>query len=187
MTEILSITTRGIPKSPDIETFIKERIEEIRDANSPIHECEIMIERTRFFRKSGNPFRIRLAIKNPNVPEIVVTREPSGIIMRDPLFTVLSNVFLIARRKLPEHSKHPMGNHEICPKQENGAVVSRIFPYLGYGFLQSISGREVYFHRDNVINGEFTSMEVGTRVWFIEREGEQGPWASSVQVIHSAS
>jgi cold shock CspA family protein len=52
-----------------------------------------------------------------------------------------------------------------------------------FGFLQSDDGREVYFHRNGVIDGGFSRLTVGSRAIFAEEIGEQGPQASTVKLL----
>jgi len=50
-----------------------------------------------------------------------------------------------------------------------------------FGFLQSSDGREIYFHRNSVLNIGFDRLTVGTQVGFTEEMGEKGPQASTVK------
>jgi len=61
--------------------------------------------------------------------------------------------------------------------------VVKIFPGEGYGFLEDDEGREIYFHRNSVLDGAFQRLEVGSEVRFAEEAGEKGPQASSVGLI----
>jgi cold shock CspA family protein len=65
-----------------------------------------------------------------------------------------------------------------------GAIVSKIFPGEGYGFLRTVNGREIYFHRNSLLNMEFEELKEGRGVRFFEEDGEKGPQASTVQVIN---
>jgi cold shock CspA family protein len=49
-----------------------------------------------------------------------------------------------------------------------------------YGFIVTPDGREVYFHRNSVVGGDFDRLEAGADVRFVEELGEQGPQASTV-------
>jgi cold shock CspA family protein len=66
--------------------------------------------------------------------------------------------------------------------QAAGAVI-RLDPSGGFGFLQSADGRELYFHRNSVLNDAFDRLSVGTRVAFAEEAGERGPQASTVRLL----
>ena len=53
---------------------------------------------------------------------------------------------------------------------------------MDYGLIHTSDGREVYFHRNSVLNGGFDQLELGTPVRFAEEMGEEGPQASTVQL-----
>jgi cold shock CspA family protein len=42
--------------------------------------------------------------------------------------------------------------------------------------------REIYFHRNSVLDGAFAQLEAGSEVRFAEETGEKGPQASSVSL-----
>jgi cold shock CspA family protein len=88
----------------------------------------------------------------------------------------------------PSYFLPPPG--EGCPKDRKGAS-SITFDFCksleGYGFLKTISGREIYFNWESVPGDGFDRMKIGTGVWFVEKESEKGPWASLVQIIDPAS
>ena len=52
-----------------------------------------------------------------------------------------------------------------------------------FGFLQTSDGREVYFHKNSVLDGGFARLKAGTRVAFSEEEGDKGPQASTVRLL----
>jgi len=64
------------------------------------------------------------------------------------------------------------------------ARVARLHPDDGYGFLETPDGREIYFHCNSVVGGEFEQFQVGDEVRFAEELGDRGPQASTV---HPAS
>jgi cold shock CspA family protein len=68
--------------------------------------------------------------------------------------------------------------HEEAPRGR----VTRLFPEEGYGFLEAADGREIYFHRNALVNGDFDRLSVGRDVRYFEREGEKGPQASTVHL-----
>jgi cold shock CspA family protein len=48
---------------------------------------------------------------------------------------------------------------------------------------RTADGREIYFHRNSVIDLNFDRLEPGMEIRFSEAPGDQGPQASSVHVI----
>jgi cold shock CspA family protein len=69
--------------------------------------------------------------------------------------------------------------HEEAPI---GTVV-KLEPIDGFGMLKTVDGREIYFHRNSVLNDAFSKLQIGTRVMFAEEIGDKGPQASTVKLL----
>jgi cold shock CspA family protein len=52
----------------------------------------------------------------------------------------------------------------------------------GYGFIETADGREIYFHRNSILNDDFGRLRIGAAVRFAEESGDRDPQASSVWV-----
>jgi cold shock CspA family protein len=94
----------------------------------------------------------------------------------------IDDAFKAAGRRLQDYARRQRGAvkmHEP-PLQ---ARVSKLLPEEKYGFLETPGGREIYFHQNSVLDGGFTRLKIGSRVTFIEEEGEKGPQASTVKLI----
>jgi cold shock CspA family protein len=182
----LSISMRNIDKIEEVDDFIRAHLSELLKVDSHIVECKVLVDRTKKYRKSGNPFQVKVIVRFSAGPDIVVIRDPSGVVMQDPLNTTLHNAFIIVKRKIVERNdKSEQGGLRL--QAEYSAVVSKLLPEKGYGFLQTDSGKSVFFHRSSVVGDEFDLMEEGMGVWFIEREGNKGLWASTVRIYTPAS
>jgi cold shock CspA family protein/ribosome-associated translation inhibitor RaiA len=48
---------------------------------------------------------------------------------------------------------------------------------------ETADGREIYFHRNSVLNGGFARLAVGSHVTFAEELGEKGAQASTVRLL----
>ena len=51
------------------------------------------------------------------------------------------------------------------------------------GFIETTDGREIYFHRNAVLDGAYRRLRVGSEVRFVEEEGAKGAQASTVRLI----
>jgi cold shock CspA family protein len=67
------------------------------------------------------------------------------------------------------------------------ASIDRLIPEEDHGFLRTVDGREIYFHRNAVVNRDFDELEVGMGVNYDEEQGVEGPQASSVRVVRRPS
>jgi cold shock CspA family protein/ribosome-associated translation inhibitor RaiA len=61
--------------------------------------------------------------------------------------------------------------------------IAELFPAGDYGTITDSDGREIYFHRNSVVNADFDSLTIDSEVRFVEESGEKGPQASSVHLI----
>jgi cold shock CspA family protein len=59
----------------------------------------------------------------------------------------------------------------------------RLDPAGEFGFLRSSDGKEIYFHRNSVLDGEFSELAVGSRVVFADEIGEKGAQATTVKLL----
>jgi cold shock CspA family protein len=62
-------------------------------------------------------------------------------------------------------------------------VVSEIVPMMDCGRILSSDGREIYFHRNSVVDEDFDLLEEGDQVWYTEEAGDEGPQASTVHIV----
>jgi cold shock CspA family protein len=74
------------------------------------------------------------------------------------------------------------GEEKAHDGQPHG-LVEKLFAE-GYGFIRAADDhRQVYFHRNSMLHGDFERLAVGTEVRFSPEEGDHGLQASSVQVV----
>jgi cold shock CspA family protein len=57
----------------------------------------------------------------------------------------------------------------------------------GYGFLETVDGYEIYFHRNSVLDHAFDELSIGSQVSFVAEKGEKGPQASTVRFLEKSS
>ena len=63
--------------------------------------------------------------------------------------------------------------------------MTKMFSRSGYGIITTGDEREIYFHRNSVVDSKFPKLAIGARVRFVESEGEEGPQASTVVPIET--
>lgn len=86
-----------------------------------------------------------------------------------------------AARQLEDYVRRQRGDVKSHARTPHGKV-SKLLPSEDYGFLTTPDGREIYFHRNSVLNEAFDKLEIGTEVSFAEEEGNRGPQASTVKL-----
>jgi cold shock CspA family protein len=185
MTTPIDVTFRNTAPLPDITTLVRQEVEKLERFGRRLTSCRVAVEQPQRHQRYGNRFRVRLYIGAGLPKPIVVTREPGHSDMHDDLRTVLLGAFRAARRQLQSGAQRVRGDGK--PPHEPRALVARLLPGAtpaeGYGFIRTLDGRELYFHRNSVLHDDFDRLTVGTEVRFEEEEGDEGPQASTVQVV----
>ncbi len=180
------ISFRNLPKRPDIEQLIFEKVDQLERFCHHITSCRIVVEREQSPNKLGSPYRVRIDVTVPPGHELVAERDSRQGTNHDRLPTLIHETFQAARRQLKELVEKQRREVKAHPEQQATAVVTKLYRGDGYGFLLSVEGREVYFHRNSVLHGDFDRLEVGTGVRFVEEVGEKGLQASTVQLVDKA-
>jgi cold shock CspA family protein/ribosome-associated translation inhibitor RaiA len=179
----LRLTFRHVNKTDAIEELIRKQAAKLERVCDHIVSCTIAVEKPQEHQRSGSPFRVRIDVTVPPEHELVVTREPGEGDLHEQLPTVIRDAFGAMRRQLKKLVDKQHGDVKSHPAQEVAGLVARVFREQGYGFLKSTDGREVYFHQNSLVNGDFDRLEVGDGVQWHEQEGENGPQASTVRLV----
>ncbi|MDH6062938.1 HPF/RaiA family ribosome-associated protein [Umezakia ovalisporum] len=193
------ITYRNVEKTNAIDTLVHEKIAKLEHVCHQINSCHIAIEKIHHRPRSGSPYRVRIDITVPPGHEIVAERNPAESNQYDPLDAVIRDTFNAACQQLVELNRQ---QHESnCAKRSAGgngrqnqeelqattALVTKLFKDRGYGFVRTLDGREIYFHRNSVLHDDFERLQIGTAVHLTQELGEQGPQASTVKIIDKPS
>jgi len=177
----LQIAFHNMPHDAEIESAIRAMAEWLDDYFDRIMSCRVVVDRPHLHHRDGNLYQIRIDLKIPGA-ELAVKRHPSQEADYKDLDTMIRDAFDEVRRQLEDHARRQRGDvkaHESPPH----ARVVRVFPEAGYGFLETPDGREVYFHKNSVLEANFEHLKVGTEVRFVEELGDKGPQASSVIAV----
>lgn len=201
----LKITFRNMPPSKAIEANIEEKVAKLDSLYDGILSCRVIVEAPHRHHHKGKAYQVRIDMTVPG-DEIVINRapkrleaaksarseelekelaeshEPSKHGAHEDVYVAIRDAFNAAGRKLQDHARRRRGKVKIHEPAAQARVV-RIFPIEDYGFLETADGREIYFHKNSVLQTSFDRLEVGTEVYFAEEVGEKGPQASTVRVV----
>jgi cold shock CspA family protein len=124
---------------------------------------------------------VRIELSMPRQKRLVVASEPPDHEMHTRLDTIARSSFESMERKLKDEVARRRRDVKAHP--EPRAFVKRILRAEGYGFIEAPDGTELYFHRNSVLHRDFDALEVGTEVRFESEMGDEGPQATSVQIV----
>lgn len=180
------ITFNRMPVSEYNEEYIRERIRRLENMADDIIACRVLVERPHAQRHTGNPYRVRVELTLPKQRELVVDKE-RNVEPYVELSTVIRNAFDTLERRLKKRTTRRRDVKVQWESDQPHAMVSELFKDEGYGFLRTDNGQEYYVHRNSVLHDDFDRLEIGTEVRFAAELGEQGPQASSVQIVSKPS
>jgi cold shock CspA family protein len=180
------ITYRGVDKSNALETLIHEKIAKLEQVCDHISSCRIAIEKIQDRPRDSSPYRVRVDITVPPSHELVAESNMGDRKQYADVDAVIRDAFSMAWRQLRELARQQREYDRAKSNdaaQDTTALVTKLFPEQNYGFLKTLGGEDIYFHRNSVLHDDFERLEIGTGVRFEVVEGEQGLQATTVQIV----
>ncbi len=177
----LQIAFHNMPHSDSIASAIETHAEHLETFYERVISCRVVVDIPHKHHETGNRYQVRIDLTVPG-HEIVVNRETTEQNQYQDLEVAVAEAFDAAARQLEEFARQrraQVKRHEGQPH----ARVARLFDGDGYGFIETPEGREIYFHANSLVNGDFKRLAVGTEVTFVEELGDKGPQASTVRIV----
>jgi cold shock CspA family protein/ribosome-associated translation inhibitor RaiA len=177
----LQITFRDLPQSDALETAIREKAVKLEQFYDRIISCRVVIEAPHQHRHKGKLYHVRIDLTVPG-GELVVNRAPGKRQAHEDAYVVIRDAFDAARRQLEGYARRQRGDVKTHEAPPHGRI-TELAAERGFGRIATTDGREIYFHRNSVVDAAFDQLEVGHEVRFTEESGDQGPQASTVQRV----
>ena len=195
----VQITFRNIEDHVGLDDYVQKEAAKLERFYSRISSCRVVVERPQR-ATSSKCFHVRIDLGVPNeelvvkhIPSLRGTledmqtqksrREAKSVLVHKNPKRAIHEAFQEMGRQLQDYAHRQTG--AVKAKQSTReASVKEVLPTEGYGFLETDDGRTVYFHQASVLDGHFPQLRIGTRVKFVEEQGDKGPQASTVKIIH---
>jgi len=162
----------NITMLPEWEEKIDEELAKIEDHHpGVIHHFRATLTGTKHHRHGAFEFHIVASIPG----DTIVVKEkgervrPMVVAAFDFLDRELSQYDRRRQGLVKTHEERPMG------------TIREVFQPEGYGFIRTMEGEEVYFHKNAVKDGSFAGLKEGDRVEFGVEQGEKGLQATWVR------
>lgn len=181
MQQPLQITFRDIPQSENVETVIREKAEKLDQYFDHIMTCRVIVESPHSHHHQGKLYHVTVDITVPGA-ELVASRSRDKNHAHEDVYVAIRDAFDAATRQLKEY-KRKLKNKVKTHETPAHGQVAELEPDQDYGRIQTPDGRDIYFHRNSLVRGDYAELEVGTEVRFVEETGEEGPQASTVHVV----
>ncbi|MGD2074555.1 MAG: HPF/RaiA family ribosome-associated protein [Gammaproteobacteria bacterium] len=176
----LEVVFRNLPPSDAIEAKVRERAAKLDVLFPDIMSCRVVVEADHKHHYKGNLYHIGIDITLPGA-ELVANREPHNNHAHEDVYVAIRDAFDAMRRQLEDYTRRRRRDVKAHTPPPHGHIVE-LQTDEGYGRIETSDGRTVYFHRNSVLNGDFSQLKVGDSVRFTEEMGELGPQASTVHV-----
>lgn len=164
--------------------FLRHRIERevasLEKRYGRITACQVFVEGPGDRHRQGGLYAFRVALELPGGVHLSASRNPPAAHQHEDAYVALRDVFRALRRQLQDHARAL----QQAPKQpftQPHGVIERLVPEKACGFIRADDGREIYFHKNAVLDDPFETLRVGAEVRFSEEEGKDGPQASTVR------
>jgi ribosomal subunit interface protein len=159
--------SRHVSVSEAVKENIRCRVEKLA-RHGGIVSCRVVVEAPHRHHQRGISYNVKIDVVVPGGGAIV-RRAPH----RD-LYAAVRDAFDAAGRQLHEFGRQRKGQariHRVLPH----ARVKTLFLRGGFGFLETPEGKEVYFHRNSVLGGNFDRLAVGIRFGLSKRKVAKVP------------
>jgi cold shock CspA family protein len=176
----LEIQFRNMDASESVEAAVRDHVAKLEQLADPIISCRVAIEAPHRHHQQGKLYSVRIDVRFSG-GEAVANRAPDANHAHEDVYVALRDAFKAARRQLQDRMRVRGGKVKHREGPQHGTVAS-IDKQRHFGRISTPDGRDIYFHRNSVLNAKFESLEVGTEVRFAEEAGDDGPQASSVHV-----
>jgi cold shock CspA family protein/ribosome-associated translation inhibitor RaiA len=170
----------GIEPDESVQAEIGRHIAQLEKRFGRITSCRLVVRAPGEHHKNGSRYEIKIFLALPGHRDVNVDNGSKDPQRATDLKTALNDSFKRARRQLQDRVRKMerlVKRHEPAPI----GTIARIDPSGEFGFIETADGREVYFHKNSVLNGGFARLKPGAAVSFAEEEGEKGAQASTVK------
>ena len=181
MEQALQISYRDFPKSEALDAVIREKAAKLDQYYEKIMACRVVVEQPHHHHRQGNLFHIRIDLTVPG-KELVVKRDPSAHHAHEDPYVTVNDAFDAMRRQLQKFARRQRGDVKHHEGPPHGKIIE-VMPMMDSGTILSSDGREIYFHRNSLIDANLDALEVGDEVWFAEESTPDGPQASTVHIV----
>jgi cold shock CspA family protein len=178
---ILQTQFLGMDPSDFVANNVWDHAKKLERFHDRIVSCHVVISAPHHHKHQGNRYHVQIRLHVPG-GEVIVTTEPAQNPAHSDVYVAIHDAFDAGRRRLEDFIRRQRSVVKERAVPAHGKV-ARIFPYEGYGFITTADQREIYFHRNSVLNDEFDRLEVGDEVRFSEEAGEKGPQVSSMKRV----
>lgn len=178
----LDISFQNCEPSETIKSEIERCAKRLEKFHEHITACHVTVTAPTTRHREGNVFSIHIRVAIPQHKDVIVTKTHGDVPAHEHISVAIKDAFAAAQRQIEDAARDMRGQVKRHEEQAHGRI-ARFIAGEDCGFIEASDGREIYFHRNSVLDNAFDSLTVGSEVRFVEEVGEKGPQASTVHVV----
>ncbi len=154
----------------DVQLLVTERLEALNEPYDDIVHARVTFIKHERHKKGSDEVRMFLSLSGKSIS---IKRQA------DTLDEALNATLDVVTRQVREFRLIRKNTVKDRTPPPRGQIVS-LFPDDGFGFIETESHQEIYFHEDTLHHIAFEDLEVGMTVEFSVEAGRDGLQASRV-------
>ncbi len=174
----VEIDFQGMEPAAALREKIARHVVDLESRFGRVTAARVVLKSPGGHHRTGGLYEVNIRLALPDGKEVNVERTPQADERHADIDFAINDAFHRARRQLQDQAR-----------QIEGQVKTHVAPPIArvtkleddFGFMETDDGREVYFHRNSVLDEGFRQLKIGDRVTFAEEAGEKGPQASTVK------
>jgi cold shock CspA family protein/ribosome-associated translation inhibitor RaiA len=178
----IDISFQNSEPSEEIRAEVERHAEHLEKFHDRITSCNVTVIAPQSRHQKGGLFKIDIRVAMPSHKDIIVTRTHGDAPEHERFAVAIKDAFSAAQRQVEDAVREMRGQIKPHAEEDHGHV-AKFLAGENCGFIETADGREVYFHRNSVLDDAFDRLTVGSEVRFVEEMGEKGPQASTVRLI----
>jgi ribosomal subunit interface protein len=155
---------------PELRAMITKHLEELNAQHDDIMHARVALDKNTHHQQGTDEVRVTLSL-----PGKMLTAKKTST----TLYNAVNAALTAVERELKEFRDQRRGVVKEPGPRIRGRIL-RVFRDRGYGFAETETYQEVYFHANSVHGIAFEALEVGMAVDLEIEAGEKGPQASRI-------
>jgi ribosome-associated translation inhibitor RaiA len=187
MVAVIEIAFQHLDNDSWAEAVIRRRIAKLEKIFSRLVSCRVHVDQPVKSSTRGSPPVVRIEMGIPDRRDLVVRLEPGDLQQKfqaPDLRNAINEAFRIAEDRLAKLRGATKDHTRVTQQSAENQMVGEITEIVrdgDHGFLLTNTGALLYFHRNSVLAGDFSALQPGTRVHYVEAVGDTGPAAIKVR------
>lgn len=178
----LEIAFQNSEPSDAVRSEIEKQAKRLEKFSDRITSCHVTVVVPQTRHRCGDLFKISLRIAMPGHQDVIVTKTHGDAPGHEHVVVAVKDAFSAAQRQIEDCMREMRGQVKPHEAEDHGRV-TKFIAGEDCGFIETADGREIYFHRDSVLDDAFDALRVGSEVRFVEEMGDKGAQASTVRII----